>query len=495
MTKLRGWKLSTVVALCAATAIVVHGQTFTTLHSFNGADGQYPSGVVQAADGNFYGITNLGGANMCNGVGCGTVFEITPTGVLTTLYNFCSQDACLDGNGPEAELIQATDGNFYGTTAYGGANTCDNFGTLGCGTVFRLSPSGMLTTLYDFCLQGSCPDGLYPQASLIQAVGGNFYGATFFGGNHNACNTGDGFGCGTVFKISPSGALTTLYSFCPQTVCTDGSGPSGLIQATDGSFYGTTVAGGANNQGTVFKITSQGALTTLYSFCSQTSCTDGRSPIGLIQTTDGNFYGTTFYGGVAKCGVNGSGCGTVFKITPGGTLTTMYAFNNSDSGPVGLIEASDGNLYGITSRGRWGGTIFTITRGRFATLYTFCFKNGCTDGEIPAGLVQGTDGDFYGATTLGGANGDGTVFRLTTGLGPFVSLVRNPAKAGQVFGILGQGFFGTTSVSLNGTAATFSVKSATLVEATVPAGATTGFVTVTTPSGTLTSNVPFHVIK
>ena len=185
-------------------------------------------------------------------------------------------------------------------------------------------------------------------------------------------------------------------------------------------------------------------LTTLYSFCG---CTDGSYPQGLVQATDGNFYGTTIAGGT-----NG---GTVFAITPSGSLTTLY---------------------------------------------TFCSQSGCTDGQSPDGeLAQDTNGNFYGTTAFGGTSDDcefgcGTVFSLSTGLGPFVSFVRNPAKVGQTFGILGQGLNGTTGVLLDGAPATFIVKSDTLLEATVPAGATTGPVTVTTPSGTLTSNVPFRVL-
>jgi uncharacterized repeat protein (TIGR03803 family) len=204
-------------------------------------------------------------------------------------------------------LVQGADGNFYGTTVEGG--------TIGAGTVFKITPTGTLTTLYSFCSQTNCSDGYDPFGGLVQATDGNFYGTTYTGGAN---------GGGTIFKITPAGKLTTLHSFCSQT-CADGDNPiAALIQATDGNFYGTTEFGGANADGTVFKITPAGKLTTLYSFCSPTDCTDGANPYaGVTQATDGNFYGTAPYGGAY-------GAGTVFKITAGGKLTTLHSFDSDD---------------------------------------------------------------------------------------------------------------------------------------------------------------------
>lgn len=246
--------------------------TFATLFNFDYTNGDGPTGVlVQGTDGNFYSTTDLGGAN-----GNGTVFKITPAGTLTTLHNFDGTD----GSVVFAGLVLATDGNFYGTAEFGGtSNVCGP----GCGTVFKITPTGTLTTLHDF--KGT--DGSYP-GPLIQGADGNFYGITGGGGAN---------GDGTVFKLTHSGTLTTLYSFCAQSGCTDGSGPNSpmaLVQGSDGNFYGTTFSGGTNNAGTVFKITPSGTLTTLYSFCSQTNCADGEAPYaGLVQATHGNFYGTT----------------------------------------------------------------------------------------------------------------------------------------------------------------------------------------------------------
>jgi uncharacterized repeat protein (TIGR03803 family) len=179
------------------------------------------------------------------------------------LHSFCSQSGCLDGAYPFAALIQATNGDFYGTTAAGGSN--GNYGT-----IFKMTPGGTLTTIYSFCSQSGCLEGDSPYAGLVQAANGDFYGTTTAGGANNT---------GTVFKVTPSGTLTTLYSFCSQSGCPDGAIPyAGLIQATNGDFYGTTGYDGSNNGGTIFEITPGGTLTTLYSFCSQSGCTDGDFP-------------------------------------------------------------------------------------------------------------------------------------------------------------------------------------------------------------------------
>src|ERR1022692_2487930 len=295
-----GTRACAVLVLCATTAIALPAQiaTLTTIHRFcsqSGCpDGDAPyAGLVQATNGNLYGTTEVGGAHSQ-----GMVFKVTPGGTLTTLYSFCSQTNCTDGAEPFAGLVQAANGDLYGTTVNGGTN--------GGGTIFKITPSGTLTTLYRFCHQTHCPDGAGPYAGLVQAANGDLYGTTRYGGGPPRNNSG------TVFKIPLGGTLTTLYSFCSQTNCTDGEAPvAGLVQAADGDLYGTTNTGGAIGLGTVFKITPRGTLTTLYSFCSQSGCTDGAFPeAGLVQDTNGDFYGTTFEGG-------SNDGGTVFRLSVG----------------------------------------------------------------------------------------------------------------------------------------------------------------------------------
>jgi uncharacterized repeat protein (TIGR03803 family) len=457
--------------LCGSASLPA--QTFTTLHSFDGTDGRLSNaGLVQATNGNLYGTTYYGGAK-----DSGEVFEITPSGALTILHSFCSKSGCADGEYTYAVPIQGTDGNFYGTTYLGGSKEL--------GTVFKITPSGTLTTLHTF--DGT--DGSQPLAGLVQASDGNFYGTTYMGGSQ---------GNGEIFKITPSGTLTTLHSFCSRTACKDGRNPfAGLVQGTDGNLYGTTLEGGAKGFGTVFKVTPNGTLTTLHSFCTQSGCPDGQFPqTGLVQASNGNLYGTTITGGTY-------GDGTIFEITTSGAFTTLYNVCSQSGCPdgnylyAGLIQATDGNLYGIMDVGgaNGSGTIFKITlSGTLTTLYNFCSQSGCPDGQYPGGgLVQDTDGSLYGTTADGGANGDGTVFSLSVGLGPFVETQPTTAKAGATVKILGTNLTKATSVNFNGKAATFTVVSSSEITTTVPAGATTGEVQVVTPSGTLLSNVSFQI--
>ena len=398
---------------CGTVFEITSAGTLTMLHSFDWYDGASPIGaLVQGADGNLYGTTYGGGANPR----VGTVFKITPSGTLTTLYSFCAQTNCTDGQQPYAGLVRGSDGNFYGTTLEGGANTGCSLGSGTCGTVFKITPGGALTTLHSFCSQAGCADGGNPYARLVQASDGNFYGTTFERGAN---------GYGTVFKITPSGTLTTLYSFCSQTNCADGQYPyAGLVQANDGNFYGSTSEGGGPGQdGTVFKITPAGGLTTLYDFCSQTNCVDGTDPQApLVQANDGTLYGTTLHGG-ANC-LQNSGCGTIFRITTSGVLSTLYSFDDGSDGgkPVGgLVQASDGNFYGTATYGAnpactYGlggcGTVFRLTGPPPSTTTVTSSPNPSTFGEQvtitatvgPAGPPQptGTVSFTSNGTTISG---------------------------------------------------------------------------------------------
>jgi uncharacterized repeat protein (TIGR03803 family) len=286
--------------------------------------------------------------------------------------------------------VQGSDGNFYGTTASGGA--------FFQGTVFRMTPSGAITVLHSF--NSFLSEGAIPIAGLVQGSDGNFYGTTALGGAHFK---------GTVFKIDATGNLTTLRSFSGSP--SEGTNPVGaLVQGSDDNFYGTTASGGEHFQGTVFRITPAGALTVLHSFSGYPS--EGAIPIaGLVQSSDGNFYGTTALGGAHFKG-------TVFKIDATGSLTTLHSFSGSPSqgaNPVAaLVQGSDGNFYGTTALGgaHLKGTAFKIdATGSLTTLHSF--SGSPSEGAVPfAGLVEGSDGNFYGTTALGGAHGEGTVFKL-----------------------------------------------------------------------------------
>jgi uncharacterized protein (TIGR03437 family) len=487
------WRRMTcaVLLLGAVTAIASQAQTLTVLASFNIEDGThaYPGPLVQATDGNFYGLTEQSGTK-----GSGTVFKITPGGTLTTLYSFGTTLA--DGASPEGGLIQATDGNFYGTTRLGGFH--DE------GTIFSITPAGIKTTLYNF--GGAPTDGNLPVAGLIQATDGNFYGTTLAGGAGGASVSG------TVFKITPGGALTTLHAF--GSTAGDGIAPAtALIQATDGNFYGTTIQGGAYNEGTVFKITPGGTLTTLYSFHP----TNGFAyPSSLIQVANGNFYGTTVYNAPG-------GAGAVFEITPEGTLTTLYTFGATATdgiGPSGLIQAADGNFYGTTSAGgtTQNGTIFEITpAGTKTTLYSF--GANAYGAQSPASaLIQATDGNFYGVAG-GGAYLYGSVFRFTPA--PHTAITASGVVSASAFGgfssaapgswveIYGSNLAPSTagwtgadfvgdnaptmlngvSVSIAGQAAFVDYVSATQVNAQLPGNIATGPqpLTVTNANGTSTA--------
>jgi len=482
----RRWAATLAVAVLTAAAPAV-AQNYGTLADFDNANGANPlAGFVQALDGNLYGTTENGGL-----YDRGTVFKITPAGVLTTIYSFCSQPGCTDGAYPSAGLTLAFDGTFYGTTHNGGDNDW--------GTVFKITPGGTLTTLHSF----NNTDGVDPGAGLVLGSDGNFYGTTTGGTALNG---------GTVFKITPGGTLTTLNSSF-----LNAAEPWGLVQGADGNFYGTTWSRGANMNpnvciyetgcGSVFRVTPKGTLTTIYSFCAQANCADGAYPYaGLIAGTDGNLYGTTGYGGLVTRGSR-YGLGTVFRITPAGVLTTLYTFTGGTDGGIplaGLIEATDGSFYGTTfydgadnlCRGDGCGTVFKLTPPRgFATLHDF--NPGTGIGSV-ASLFQGTDGLLYGTTRLGGTSnlcfqGCGTVFSLNTGLAPFVETLPGAGKQGSTVRILGSNFTGASSVTFNGVPAKFRVTSPTEISTEVPSSATTGIVQVTTPSGTLSSNMLFSV--
>ena len=456
MKHTRIWKLCGSAVLIFSLASVLHAQTFSVLYNFgdiihDAASPSYSGIIAQGRDGNLYTTTGYGGLN-----GFGTVIQITLTGQTTILYSFNGTD--LDEAYPYGGLTLGTDGNFYGTTT-GDLN-------LGGGKIFKVTPTGVLTFLHTFDLS----DGRHPFAPPIQAADGNFYGTTAFGG---------ATGHGTVYKLTPSGQFSTIYSFD----YTNGTYPyAPIIQGEDGNFYGTAWEGGTSGAGTVFRLTPQGKITTLHSFDFYT----GSYPYSpLVQGSDGNLYGMTEVGG-------DNNYGAIFKVSPSGKFTLLHSLSLSDGQfpTVGLAQGTDGNFYGNA----FGepGTIFRVTpRGNLTVLHNFDITGG-SHPEVT--LAQHTAGVLYGDTFNGGSHGYGAIYSLDAKLPPYAALVPRAAKVGKSVGILGQGLIGTTAVSFNGLAAQFQVSSDTFLTATVPDGATTGLVTVTTPDGSLVSKQKFLVL-
>jgi uncharacterized repeat protein (TIGR03803 family) len=410
----------------------------------------------------------------------GSAFKITTLGVVTPLYNFCPQNGCPDGAGPSGGLTLGTDGNLYGTTKVGGVNNT------GVGTIFKVSPTGTWTKLYDFTSLG---DGGYPLFTIFQAPDGNFYGVNpdVYSGDY-----------GVFFRMTPKTKPPYAVKVLTDFNFTKGAFPNLPTLASDGNFYGTTEFGGdpTCRCGVVYKITPTGTLTVLHNF--KGGANDGYEPVGiLVQANDGNLYGTTYEGGVTKIGI-------VYKISTSGTFTLLHSFAGwpqvDGALPyVGMILGSDGNLYGTTTAGGKGnfGEIYevTVSTGKVTTLWSFCTLNLCADGFDPQEpLVQHTNGKFYG-NTYGNSLGGSIYYSLDTGLGPFASIVVNTSgKVGATVELLGQGFTGTTNVSFNGAPASFMVVSDTYLTTTVPNGATDGPISVQTPGGTLVTNRAFILV-
>jgi uncharacterized repeat protein (TIGR03803 family) len=434
----RGLSLVLMLLLLGPSAAV--GATFSLVHSFNETDCFSPNNdgdlivaLTLAKDGNIYGMAAGGGPFSCFNGPYGTIFRVAPDGTFSTLYAFSGPDGAGPGAGDTdsisetgfslsgGPLVQGADGSLYGTTI-GGGQPLDPCCILprGEGTIFKITPDGNLTTLFIFDgTNGSGP------VCLLLAKDGYFYGTT---APHNLTSPAPP----AVFRTSPDGALTNLVVFDG----TNGSGAArSLIQGKDGNLYGTTDYGGAYGRGTVFKMTLDGVLTTVASFRD----TNASPPYSIMQASDGCFYGTMRGGGRYTCvTINGGQyCeypGTIFKLSPDGTLTNLVLFNNSNGAlpTAALLEGTDGNFYGTTSGGgllglpcggydpNGLGTLFKMSpQGKLTTLFRFNGPNGYYP---TASLIQATDGSFYGTTLFGGTNsiasncvgdGPGTVFRLT----------------------------------------------------------------------------------
>jgi uncharacterized repeat protein (TIGR03803 family) len=434
--------ISRFAVLALAVGAAAWAQTFSVLNSNLGS---FPRPLIQGTDGNFYGgASNEGYA----------IVRITPAGVSTTLAT---------GVATVAPLVQATDGNFYGTSnvsAYG--------------TIFRMTPEGALTTIHTF----DTNDGADPRTALIQASDGNLYGIANAGGSNSLC--------GTFFRISLSGTFKLLFNFGGPSA---GCAPTSILQGIDGNFYGSTGKGiETSGGGTFFKITREGEYTTL---------NDSVYTIGnVVQATNGSFYG------VSAGGANNYGF--VFELTTTGTLTDLFDFTVAtgyDQFTPQFIQATDGNFYGTATSGAnltcvlaYGdgcGTIFRVsTGGAFSIVHVF----DTPDGATPSGIFEDTDGNLYGTTFQGDAQDNGILFSLSLGLAPFVETIPTTASIGTAVTIYGNNLTGATSVSFNGTPASFTVLSETEISATVPTGATTGRIEVVTPSATLYSNLKLKVI-
>jgi uncharacterized repeat protein (TIGR03803 family) len=472
--KHRGTALSlTVLALFLALATAT-AQTYTPLYTYPNTDSgdsgiTWPSLLSQGQNGELYSTIQSNGAYTY-----GSVYTMTTAGKYTLLYSFCAEGApcALTGAYPTGGVTLGFDGNLWGTTEDGGKDSA--------GTVFKMTPAGTLTLVYSFT---NGKDDSAPNFTVLQGQDGNMYGVSEeqYNGQY-----------GSFFKLTTKGKISPHpFGY------TNGESPSLPAQGTDLNFYGTTQYGGnaSCECGVVYKATATGKITVLHDFTGYVSSTeyDGSRPIGvLVQGADGDFYGTTYTGGA-------NNLGTVFKISSSGTYTLLHSFAGvptDGSSPIaGLTVGTNGNFYGTTAYGGSAnyGALYEITpAGAETVLYSFCTVN-CNDGFSPTTpMVLHTDGNFYG-NTAGSSLGGSVFYSFNTGLKPFVKLVTWSGKDGTTAEILGQGFTGTTAVSFNGVAAKFDNVSDTYMTAAVPTGALTGPVTVTTFSSTLSSDRNFLV--
>jgi uncharacterized repeat protein (TIGR03803 family) len=420
-------------------------------------NGQFPGELIEGGDGNFYGFAFAGGVGKNSQ---GTIFKITPTGQFSTIYSFAENpDGSLPFGAAPTSLVEGTDGFLYGTTLVDGAN--------GLGTVFKLSKAGVIMDLHDFCATLQCSDGSNP-SFLMQASDGNFYGAT---GPNNPPTS-------VIFRITPTEDFTVLHTFVLKK---DGTGVFGMLQAPDGNFYGTTVAG-SEIQGqvfnSVFRMSPAGTYKILHSFDFSHAATSAP-----ILASNGQLMGLQNNSILYQISLKG-----VYKQL--GPLSSRQFFDGD------LLEASDGNLWGDF----FGGIAFESTlTGSVLLNKSF---NSKVNGDEPETILQAANGKFYGTTFVGGApvNGQpssGTIWSIDGGLpAPLPDLVGfAPATGGVGSTVLIQGshFTGTTSVTFNGVSAAFHVLSAHYLSAAVPAGATSGPMTITNAGGSASPTKNFTV--
>ena len=423
-------------------------QIYSDIFNFSSSTGDSPTNpqvMAQGQDGNLYGTLPQGFGTS------GVVFRFTPAGAYTILHSFSGTD----GGRPVSGLTLGLDGNFYGTTVVGGS--------FNVGTIFKITPTGAFTSLYTFT---AGTDGAYPYGTLTLGNDGNFYGVTHYA---------------TAYKITPSGVFTLL-----------GTIPSGsyapLCLGKDGNLYGTTTNGGAFNQGTVFKMTPSGVVTIIYSF----DTTHGGVPdAGVVQSSDGSFFGTTTVGG-------SGGGGIVYRVTQSGNLKILHNFplgtQNDGNDPIAsVLLGTDGLFYGTTWAGGLNnyGVVFSLApTGSYAFIYQFDKVSGS---NAASNMVQHTNGSVYGMAN-GGLATDGVIYRLDLNLGITLKPLLSAGKVGTSVQILGNSLTGATALKFNGQLARFTLVSDTFLTTKVPAGATTGPITVTTPGGTYSTVFNFYVI-
>ena len=402
-----------IVPCCVAAAIVLppggaHARgSFEVVYTFqNGNDGNWPAAnLFFDSQGDIYGTTFFGG----NSKDAGIAFKLAPNDRETVMHRFLTKTN--DGDNPRGGFVEDAAGNLYGTTIEGGAGNS--------GTVYKLTPKGSETILWSF---KAGADGAGPYGDLVWDKKGNLYGTTIGGGEAPNCTN-----CGTVFRLAPDGTETVLHAF--NSYPGDGAEPiAAPIRDRQGNLYGTTYDGGNKSCGqyacgTVFKVAPDGTETMLYAFCNKANCADGAAPGGaLIMDKDGNLYGTTTAGGRSACSDEGyPGCGTVFRLTPSGKETVLFSFDGGGQGAYpysSLISDDGGNLYGTTDLGgAYGqGAVFKLSaNGKETVLYSF---TGGTDGAEPLTGLTESGGYLCGTATEGGdhacydGHGCGTVFRL-----------------------------------------------------------------------------------